>query len=208
MNVNLFGHRCLVEFTRLKTTSKIVIPDAAQTHDTHRIGIVRFIGDGKVKGKDEPVPSLVKPGDMVMFQMNQVMENTQKYVADGKHYMNLLQTELVCRINGEDMSIDNLEALGDYTILKHFVREASDTIILPDSVARQNANEFIYFKLLKKGSTVDLPINVNDELIVNFGRLTPMFIVTSGLEGTRNEEYCYTSKEWIDAVVFNVDTTR
>lgn len=203
MNVKLFGHRVLVEFHRPKTASKIVIPDVAQSHDSHRTGIVRFIGDGRVKGKDEPVPSLVKEGDVVMFQLNQVMEATQKFVMGGKHYMNLLQDELLARINGDDMDIANLEMLGDYVLLKHFIRrDPGSTLFLPDNVVKESAPEFIYFRCVQKGSTVDMPFNPGDELVVNFGRLTPMFIVKRNTDGTsENQEFAYTRKEWVDGVV-------
>lgn len=205
MNVKLFGHRCLVEFYRPKTASKIVIPDTAQNHDTHRLGIVRFVGDGAVKGKTEP--ALVKEGDVVMFQINGMMEATQKFVLDGKHYMNLLQGELIARINGEDLTAENMEMLGDYVLLKHFVRQQpGSTLFLPDNAVRQSAPDFIYFRCVKKSATVDLAVEPGEEVVVNFGRLTPMFIVKRKDDGTtENQEFCYTRKEWIDGVVEGTD---
>lgn len=205
MNVKLFGHRCLVEFFRPKSASKIVIPDAAQEHDSHRTGIVRFVGDGRVRlkdGTDKWRTSLVKPGDVVMFQINQIMQATQQFVVDGKHYMNLLQDDLVARVTGDDVGVDNLEMLGDYILLKHFVRETGSVLVLPDTLTKAAGPDFIYFRCLKKGSTVDLPFAVNDELVVNFGRLTPMFIIQRKPDGTsENQEYAYTRKEWVDGVV-------
>jgi len=205
MNVKLFGPRCLVEFHRPKADAsrKIIIPDAAQQRDTHRMGVVRCIGDGRVKGKDEPVPALVKEGDLVLFQSNDMMLATQKFVLDGKHYMNLLQSELLARINGDDINVDNMEMLGEYVLLKHFIRqEAGSTLFLPDSAVRQSAPDFIYFRCAKKGTTVTAEFNVGDELVVNFGRLTPLFVVRQKLDGTtENEEFCYTHQAWIDGVV-------
>jgi|MudIll2142460700_1097286.scaffolds.fasta_scaffold16479_2 co-chaperonin GroES (HSP10) len=203
MNVKLFGPRCLVEFHKLNTTSKIIIPDVAQNADSHRTGIVRFVGDGKVKGKDEPVPALVKPGDVVMFQLNGIVEATQKFVIDGKHYLNLLQDDLLARINGDDMALENLTMLGDYVLLKHFLRERpGSTLFLPDQAVRQSAPEFIYFRCIQKGERVTRDFNLNDEVVVNFGRLTPMFIVKRNADGTsENQEFCYTRQEWVDGVV-------
>lgn len=201
MNIKLFGPRCFVEFYRPKSQSRIVIPDIAQNGDSHRMGIVRFIGDGRVKNKDVPEPSLVKEGDIVLFQLNGVMETTQKFVLEGKHYMNLLQSELIARIDG-DLSEDNLTMLGDYVLLKHFTREQPGSkLVVPESVAK-SLPEFIYFRCLKKGSTVDLPIKVGDEIVANLGRLTPLFIVSQKLNGSvDNQEFCYTRKEWIDGTV-------
>lgn len=204
MSVKLFGPRCLVEFHRMKTVSKIVIPDSAQERDSHRFGIVRYIGDGKVKGKDEPKPSLVKEGDVVMFQINNIMEATQKFVMDGKHYMNLLQDELIARVIGEDVNVENLEMLGEYALLQHFLREQiGSKLLLPDSAQmRTSSPDFIYFRCLKKGSLVDKAVNEGDEVVVNFGRLTPMFITRRNDDGTTvNMEYVYTRNDWIDGVI-------
>lgn len=203
MNVKLFGHRCLVEFHRPKTASKIIIPDTAQNTDTHRLGIVRFIGDGVVKGKAAPEPSLVKEGDVVMFQINGMMEATQKFVLEGKHYLNLLQGDLIARITGDDLTMENMEMLGDYVLLKHFVRQQpGSTLFLPDNAVRQSAPDFIYFRCVKKSATADLAVEPGDEVVVNFGRLTPMFIVKRKDDGTtENQEFCYTRKEWVDGVV-------
>ena len=208
MNVKLFGHRCLVEFHRPKTASKIIIPDIARNTDSHRLGIVRVVGDGAVKGKDTPEPSLVKEGDVVLFQINGMMEATQKYVLDGKHYMNLLQGDLIARITGDDMTVENMEMLGDYVLLKHFIRQRpGSTLFLPDSAAvRQSAPDFIYFRCAKKSATVNLEVAVGNEVVVNFGRLTPLLIVKLNEDGTtENQEFCYTRKEWVDGVVEDPD---
>lgn len=201
MNVKLFGPRCLVEFHKPKTASKIIIPDTAQNTDSHRMGIVRVVGDGKTK--DKTLPPLVKEGDVVMFQINGMMEATQKFVLGGKHYMNLLQSELLARINGDDVSVDNIEMLGDYVLLKHFFRQPEgSTLFLPDDAMRNSAPEFIYFRCAKKGSLVGDGFKEGDELVVNFGRLTPMFIVKRKDDGTsENQEFCYTRKDWVDGVV-------
>ncbi len=203
MNISLFGDRCLVEHYKSPSASKIVIPDVAQQHDSHRLGIVRFVGDGRVKGTPIPRPSLVKVGDVVMFQINGMMEASQKFVCEGKTYMNLLQGDLIARIDGEELCVENMKMLGDYVLLKHFVRQQpGSTLFLPDSAVRQSAPDFIYFKCLSKGSTVDEGFELDDELIVNFGRLTPLFIIKRNPDGTsENQEYCYTRKEWVDGVV-------
>lgn len=203
--MKLFGHRCLVEFYQSKSSSIIVIPDNAKgskSRDTHRMGIVRYVGDGVVKGKF-PVPTLVKEGDTVMFQVNHIMLSTQAHVLDGVHYMNLLQDDLIARFTGDDISVVNMEMLGDFVLLKHFIRQQPGSmLVLPESVAKQSAPDFIYFRCIKKGTTVDLDFNVEDELVVNYGKLTSMFVIKRNADGTSdNEEYCYTRKEWVDGVV-------
>jgi co-chaperonin GroES (HSP10) len=205
MNMQLFGHRCLVEYYQppQDSASRIIVPDNARQHDTHRMGIVRVIGNGKVKGKAGLIPSLVKVGDLVSFQINHMMETTQTYVLEGKHYLNLLQDDLIARIHGDNYIVDNMEMLGDYVLLKHFMRQpAGSALFLPETVVRQSAPEFIYFRCVAKGSTVDLPIQPGDELLVNFGRLTPLFITHRDEKGNiENQEFAYTRKEWVDGVV-------
>ena len=207
MKIKMLGHRCLVEHFRPHSSkSSIIIPDATQQHDTHRFGKVVAVGDGvvKVDGKVNITDPLVAEGDLVMFQINQVMENTQKYVVDGKNYMNLLQTELIGRLgDGGDVTVDNFEMLGDYIMLKHFFRQQKGSlIVLPENAMRQSAPEFIYFKVALKGTTVDIPIKVGDEVLANLGRLTPLFFVKRHADGTsENVEFCYTTKDWIDGVI-------
>lgn len=212
MNMHMFGHRCLVERKTMKTNSSLFIPEAAEknTHDTHRTGVVRFVGDGRKRGTAEAKEPLVKEGDMVLFQINQIMEATQTYSHEGKACMNLLQEELIARIVGDDMDVTNLEMLGDYVLLKHFTRkQPGSLLILPDNATRQSASEYIYFKLVKKGINVDLPITEGDELVVNYGRLTPIFIMRRDASGgSHYDEYCYTRKDWIDGVVTPDDASK
>lgn len=204
MNVKMFGHRCLVEHYRPRTAqSAIIIPDAAQQHDTHRFGKVVAVGQGQKNGTPEPM--LVNVGDVVMFQINQVMEHTQKYSLEGKSYMNLLQSEIVMRLKDPegDVAVSNIEMVGDYVLLKHFFRTPEKSLlVLPETVMKESAPEFIYFKVIAAGGGFGKPVKKDDEVICNFGRLTPIFFVKRQRNGTsENEEYCYTREDWIDGVV-------
>lgn len=204
MNVKLFGPRCLVEHYTPKTNgaTSIVIPDTAKdtTHGTHRYGKVVAVGEHDRSGN--AITSLVKVGDVVLFQINQVMEHTQTYVRDGKAYMNMLQTEAIARLrNGDSLTVDNMELLGDYVLLRHFVRDQGSKLVLPENLTRQTATEYIYFKIMAKGRGVDLPIKEGDEVICNYGRLTPIFFLEKNGSSVATTEYCYTTSAWIDAVV-------
>lgn len=210
MTIRMFGHRCLVEHYRPKSSSltgstSIVIPDVAKEsqNGTHRFGKVVSVGDGLNRKTGQTTPPLVKKGDIVLFQINQVMEHTQTYSVGGKAYMNLLQTELIAKLkDGDDLSFNNLEMLGDYVMLKHFMRETGSKLVLPDNVSKQSQPEFIYFKLVAKGNGVDKEIALDQEVIANHGRLTPIFFVKRNLDGSiTNEEYCYTIQDWLDGAV-------
>jgi co-chaperonin GroES (HSP10) len=203
MNIRMFGHRCLVEHYRPKTSkSAIIIPDATEQKSTHRFGKVVAVGDGIFRDKPLQKP-VVKMDDIVMFQINQVMENTQKYVLDDRHFMNLNQGEVIGRLTGGDITIENFEMVGEFVLLKHFFRQPKGTkIILPEDAMRQSASDFIYFKVMLKGGSVDKPFEIGDEVVANYGRLTPIFFVKRDLDGTsENVEYCYTHQDWIDGVI-------
>lgn len=205
----MFGHRCLVEFYRPKNNGdcRIIIPDATQSVDTHRYGIVRYLGDGVQRlpsGETKQAASLVQVGDVIMFQINQVMEATQGYALNGKTFMNLLQTELLAVFPNGEINYENMQMLGDYLLLQHFIRQSADSrLLLPPGVNRQSMPECIHFRCVKKGSTVPEEIAVGDELLLNYGRLTPMFMVKAG--SSKQEEYCYTHKIWVDGVVEGAD---
>jgi co-chaperonin GroES (HSP10) len=190
-------------FRPVTSHSAIIIPDAAQKHDTHRFGKVVAVGQENKNGESRPL--LVNVGDVVMFQINQVMEHTQKYVLNGKNYMNLLQSEIILRLKNpeNDISVSNVDVVGDYILLKHFFRTSKQSlIVLPESAMRQSAPEFIYFKVMSAGTGFGKPLKVNDEVICNFGKLTPIFFVKRHKDGTsENEEYCYTREDWIDGVL-------
>jgi co-chaperonin GroES (HSP10) len=199
----------MVERYKPKSESTILIPDAAQTDATHRFGKVVAVGQGTTK-EGKLLPNLVKEDEVIFFQMNQVMEATQKYAREGKAYMNMLQTEVIGKLkSGDRVAVDNVEMAGDYVLLKHFVKEQEGRLLLPDSLIRQNAAEFIYFRVVKMGPEVTKPFKVGDEVIVNFGRLTPIFFMDGkpAIQPNRVEakpdtqEYAYTTQDWIDGVV-------
>jgi len=203
MNIRMLGHRCLVEHYRPKTSkSAIIIPDASQEKDTHRFGKVVAVGDGIFRDKPVQKP-VVKVDDTVMFQINQVMENCQKYVIEDRHFMNLHQGEIIGRLTGGDITVENFEMVGEFVLLKHFYRQPKGSeIVLPESALRQSASDFIYFRVILKGGGVNKPFDVGDEVVVNYGKLTPIFFVKRDLDGTsENNEYCYTQQDWIDGVV-------
>ena len=205
MNIKMFGHRCLVEHHKLpRSKSNLMIPDVAGEKDTHRIGIVRVVGDGIVrhKGETKEVPHVVQVGDVVMFQINQIMQATQTYIGEGRCCMNMLQGEIIARIKGDEASFENIEMVGDYVLLKSSVKKNNNLIVIPSSVSVQKNSDFIALECAKKGTSVEAPYQIGEELIVNFGRVTPLFIGVKNEDGTSKvEEYLYTTKEWVDGYV-------
>ena len=194
MNIRLLGNRLLVKY--LPPTGKIgriILPDVAEKHDTHRLGIVQTIG---------PDCKLAKVGDTVCFQVNDVMSWAQVYkqLANGEPMLHLLESELLGRVNGPAINPESFEIMGDYLLLKVEVRRPESQIIVPkDAVLTP---DMLHYMVAQKGQTVDLPIKVGQEVIVNHGRVSRMYM-TRTLSGGTNEnlEFGYTSKEWVYGVV-------
>jgi co-chaperonin GroES (HSP10) len=192
----------MVEYYRVTGNTRIIIPEIAKNSDLHRTGIVRFVGNGKLYNSNEIKKPLVQPGDVVLFQVNDFMVATQRYVLDGKEYMQMSQDELIAKLTDpSNISVDNLEMLGDYVLIEPSLKEQDRRIILPELSSADEKSSFIKLHCVKIGSTVDLDIKIGDELIVNFAKLNPLFISTETKDGFVNKEYAYIRKEWINGVV-------
>jgi co-chaperonin GroES (HSP10) len=207
MSIQLFGHRVLLKYEKLKEASigGIVIPDVAGKHDLHRTGRVQFLGNGRVfdpyKKQTEVIPSLVRVGDLVMFQINDVMRWAQIYRHLEDDMLHMLQTELIARINGEQVNLATFEILGDYVLVKPEVRQPKSKIVMPDTIKQA---EMIHYTAIQKGSTVDLPFEEDQEIICNHGRVNPIFIPVHLPDGTaKQEEFGYVFKDFVHGVVDN-----
>lgn len=174
--IRLFGPRVLIEHVKPEETGRLYIPDSSEKNDLHRIGRVLVVGDGREKG--EVVPPLVQEGDLVVFQINDVIANTQKFKADGKMMLYLRQDDLLAKLETPSVTFDGMTMLGEYLMIEPRLNRVSNIIEVPDSVAK--SNDFVYFTITKKGNRVTVPVLDGQEVIVNLGRVTPMFITAKG----------------------------
>jgi len=205
MSVKLFGHRVLLKYEKPAETKigNLYIPDVAGKHDLHRTGRVEVVGDGFVTNpvtkQVEAFKPLVQKGDLVMFQINDVMRWAQifRYLKDDLIYM--LQTELIARLHGEKISLDTFEILGDYVLVKPQLRLIEGKILLPNTV---QSPERIQYTAIQKGATVDLPFEIGQEVICNHGRVNPVFIPVMQKSGiVEQQEYGYVLKDFVNGVV-------
>lgn len=204
----IFGHRALLDHWKPATGNRIIQPDTAGNNDVLRWGIVSDVGDGKFsfsmrdklagRGFDckQPIPSLVQPGDKVCFEINQTIMNTQVYRnwRSSKDHIHMLQTDLVGRLKGEEICIDNFEVLGDFVLVKPFVKQNS-IIVIPDEAAKNV--DFVYFKVVQKGSTVDIPIEIGQEIIVNLGCVNTLIMSKLNGSSWAHDEYGYVLKNYV-----------
>lgn len=182
----LFGDRVLVEQVKAKQGT-IYVPE--NEYDLSRIGRVITTGDGTRPGRD-PVQMLVKEGDLVYFQTNMVMQSNLMYDMGSEIYMNLMQSEIIAKLDSNDITLDGFHVIGDWVLCKPFLKDAPVGIVLPEAAKKAMA---VYFRLVDKGSTVDLAIEAGDELVLTHGRAQPFQI--------QREDYVYIHKNEIHGVV-------
>lgn len=205
MSIHLFGHRVLLKYEKPKElNSRIVIPDVAGKNDLNRMGRVAVVGDGRTvnhaTGQKEQKQSLVKEGDLVMFQINDVMKWAQTFRHLKDDFLHVLQEELIARINGDSVNLDTFEILGSYVLVKPEVRRmvGDGTIVLPDTI---RAAEMIHYTAIQKGSTVDAPFEPGQEIICNHARVNPIFIpVRQKDKSYKQEEFGYIFKDFVVGV--------
>lgn len=214
--IKLFGHRALLDWWKPESGMRIIQPDNTGQQDVLKWGKVSAVGDGKLTwsmreqiagrgfASPEKIPSLVSLGDRVCFELNTMIERSQVYRKwqTGMDAIQMLQTDLIGRLKADVVSLENFEILGDFVLVKPVVRNSrTSLLVLPDSA--QKNTEFVYYTVVQKGSTVDLPIKVGQEIIINHGRINALFFSTvNQITGTAtNDEYGYVIKDYIHGVV-------
>jgi hypothetical protein len=211
--IKVFGHRALLEWWKPEAESRIIQPDISGQHDVLRWGKVSAVGDGKLSAsmreqlagrgfKTDTIPSVVKEGDRVCFELNDMIKHCQVYKRwrDKKDMIQLLQTDLIGRLHGDTVSLANFEILGDFVLVKPELRGTGSSILLPATV--EKSPEFVYYKVVQIGSSVGLPINVGDEIIINHGKINVlMFNHRNEAGGHVNDEYGYVIKDYVHGVV-------
>lgn len=183
----LFGDRVLVEQVKAKQGT-IYVPE--NEYDLSRIGRVITTGDGTRPGRD-PVDMLVKEGDLVYFQTNAVMQSNLMYDMGNEIYMNLMQSEIIAKVDSNDITLDGFNVIGDWVLVQPFMKEdAESKIVLPEATKKALA---IFFRVVKKGGTVDIPIEKGDEVILTQGRCQPIQI--------QRQDFGYVHKNEIHGIV-------
>jgi co-chaperonin GroES (HSP10) len=170
-------------------------PETAGEQDLHRLGRVIAVGEDRPKPGEPRRPNYVEVGDLVYFQTNAFIAAHQTYEHQNKAMLNLLQTEIIAKVKGDDVSTETFEIAGEWVLVKPFLREGQTKIILPDSA--KSAPEFVFYKCAQVGPHVDLPIKVGQELALNHGRVQPIFIVNSCLNTIQHEEFGYVHRDFV-----------
>lgn len=168
--INLFGFRALVEKVD-ERVGRILVPENRQM--LYQIGRVVCVGNG-IQPNGTTEKSVVAVGDLVYFQVNLTMAANQQYELGGKPYLNLHQGDLIGRLASNTVSYENFTPLGRWVLARPFLRENESGIILPATAAKDA--KFVYFRVAKLGDRVNLDIKPGQEIMLNTGRLCPIFI--------------------------------
>jgi len=193
IKVRLFGDRVLLDHVPTKPGS-IYIPDRARNRDIHRLGKVISVGDGQWNGK-APIPMVVKDGDLVYFQTNELIaaSNGINWVgADGKEtiYLVMLQGDLIAKVTDADnVTADTFDPIGKWCLLQPKLNEQGK-IIIPEN-AKSGAS--FKFHVVKKGPLVTLPIEPGNEVSLRLDRCNLIVL--------NKVEYAYIDEQYITGVV-------
>jgi co-chaperonin GroES (HSP10) len=181
LDVKVFGERVLFEPVHEEMTGSIVMPEKAQKK--YELGRVLKVGDGKSKDKDGKVKKtkmIVKPGDIVQFQVNPMMAASCSLRLEGITYLNVLQHDLLARLSGTKVTFQDFEIIGAWVLLGTFEDVVPDQIIqLPGSVENPEVRFLRYFVVQRGGLVDDENIQIGTEVIVD--RRAPQLISINGM---------------------------
>lgn len=192
ISIRLFGDRVLLDHVPTKPGT-ILIPERARNRDIHRLGKVIAVGDGQWSGK-APIPMVVKNGDLVYFQTNELIAASNGINwrgPDGKEtmYLVMLQGDLIAKVPTPEVTIENFDPIGKWCVIEPSLREQG-TIIIPENA--KDGNSF-KFTLVKKGPLVTLPIEPGNEVSLRLDRCNMIVL--------NKKEYAYIDEQFITGVV-------
>lgn len=117
----LFGPRVALVPVNEKLDGRLILPE---THDaTHDLGRVLRVGTDI---KDVKIPA-IKVGDIVLFQTNALITQTNEFMVGGASTLVLHPWDLIAKLTAPVVKIENFVILGKWVLLKSEV-----SITLPD----------------------------------------------------------------------------
>jgi len=160
----LFGERVAVQLVDEEYDGMIV--PAPSALKMHMVSNVIAIGD-KTK--------LVKPGDRVYWQWNQMIESFCKFNHNGSPMFVLHEKDLIARLDSTKVNIDSFHVLGDWCLVRKVTSEKSGRIFIPHEAQEAPDQTFIRHYLVQKGEdSIDRPMEVEDELIIDRSKANPV----------------------------------
>lgn len=91
--VEVFGNRIVVVEREVGKIGSIFVPAVA--NKTQRIGTVEAVGEGRLLQNGQFVPHAVKPGDLVLCEMNAAQEIS----VAGMKYLVYRMEDIICKLD-------------------------------------------------------------------------------------------------------------
>jgi co-chaperonin GroES (HSP10) len=182
----LFGDRVALQLVE-EEYEGLLVPGPT-TQRMHVLSKVLAVGDSS-KG--------VHVGDILFWQMNGIIERNCRYFMDGIPVFVLMRGDMVARLTSCKVNLTNFQVIGDWCLVRRVVEQPSKIIVLPDSVQEVNQDLVLRFYLEQKGETVDMDVQVGDEVIVDRMRANPLKIDKTN--------FCYLHKGSILGTVHTVN---
>jgi co-chaperonin GroES (HSP10) len=164
IKLHLFGERVFFEPVEEELTGSLALPE--RINKAYELGRVLLVGDGKSKdvlGNVKETKLVVKPGDIIWFQVIPQMAANCAVRIRGKTYLNVLQHDLIGRLKNTEVRLENFEILGHWVLLDTFEDPTETKIIIPDTV--NETHKSLRYFVRQKGEFVD-NCQVGEEVII------------------------------------------
>lgn len=168
--LSVFGTRVAVIGIDEEFESEIAMPRSRNL--SYQIGRVYAVGNGRVNGEVQDM--IVKEKEIVLYQLNMIQEQNQRYMHDSLAVHVIHAGDLIARLKSNVVKMENFEILGAWVLVEPFIKKLESNIVLPDTAIEQS--EWQRYKLVQAGCNVKHPMTVGQELIVERMMVQPIII--------------------------------
>lgn len=178
----LFGERVALQLVD-EEYEGLIVPAPTQER-MHMLAKVVAVGDEA---------KWVKPGEIVYWQWNKMIEAMCKYQMNGTPIFILSEKDMIAKLSSRLVKLDTFQVVGEWCLVRKESEQAVGRILLPNAVAHAPEQSFVHHFLVQKGEdTQDKLMEIGDELIVDRARANPLRI--SG------EDFFYIQKPFVVGV--------
>lgn len=167
--VKLFGDRLAVQLVE-EEYEGLLVPAPTQQR-MYMLSRVTAIGDKASESSDN-----FQIGDIVFWQWNGIVAQHNAFRVGNARVFVLMRGDLIARLTVQKVTLDTFSVLGDWVLVRRVVHQPSKLIVVPDGVAEANQELTLKFIVEQKGSSVTLPIQKGQEVIVDRTRTNPLTI--------------------------------
>lgn len=188
MKLRLFDTRIAVTPVEEGYVGSIMIPNVATK--ARSLGRVIAVADPTCRS-GKVVESIVRTGDVVMFQTQAFMMAAQQRNIDVNKFLVIQQNDAVAKLTSTTVTKDSFQPLGNWVLVKPFYnKQAESRIIVPETATKAPSD--MRFTVVSQGEWVK-EIKVGDEVLLEHGRANMIQI--------ENEDFMYVDQLNITGVI-------